>query len=164
MKYFFPAMMALLILAGVSLVLTPYIAEQFFPASKTTLRAAAPKQAAQALANWFGTSPDSLTEVQGISQVSAQGNISWFLFSVERQAVENFIHQNRLQQQDLTPDNLQRVFMVQNPPASWWQPATLERQTCFIGIDEGRELGLIYHAELKKGFLIIRTHQKTGSF
>lgn len=164
MKYFFPALMALVILAGVSLALTPYIAEQFFPASKTTLRTADPERTKQALANWFGTEPANLTEVQASSQTSAQGNTSWFMFGVERPAVEYFIRQNGLKQQNLSPEILQSTFMIQQPPAPWWQPAALERETCFIGSDEGREIGLIYHAELKKGFLIVRTYQKPAKF
>lgn len=164
MKYFFPFMMALVILAGVSLILTPFIAEYIFPASKTTLRAADPEQAKLALADWFGTPPNNLTAVQAIKQVSAQGNISWFTFKAEAAPVKNFILQNQLKQQDLTPDILQGTFMAQNPPTAWWQPASLERQTCFMGTDEGRELSLIYHAELKTGFLLIRTHEKPAKF
>jgi hypothetical protein len=164
MKYFFPLMMALLILAGVSLTLTPIIAEFIFPASKTTLRAADPAEAKLAMAEWLGTRPESLADVQGITQVSTQGNTSWFTFKVERAPVENFIHQHQLKQQNLTPETLQGLFMAQNPPAPWWQPAKLERQTCFIGTDEARELGLIYNADQKIGFLITRALQKTSEF
>ncbi|WGZ94582.1 MAG: hypothetical protein QJT81_00925 [Candidatus Thiothrix putei] len=164
MKYFFPALMTLLILAGISLVATPYIAEQFFPASKTTLRTADPERSKQALANWFGTAPTNVTGVQASNQASAQGNTSWFMFGIERQAVEYFIRQNGLKQQDLTPEILQTTFMVQQPPASWWQPTKLARETCFIGTDEGREIGLIYHAESQTGFLIVRTYQKPTKF
>lgn len=164
MKYFFPTLMALVILAGVSLTLTPYIAEQFFPASKTTLRTADPERAKQALANWFGTEPAHLTEVQAISQTSALGNTSWFMFRTERAAVEYFIRQNALTQQDLSADILQSTFMVQQPPAPWWQPAALERETYFNSVDNAREVSLIYHAELKKGFLIVRAYQKPAKF
>lgn len=164
MKYFFPALMALVILAGVSLALTPYIAEQFFPASKTTLRTADPERAKQALANWFGTDPANMINVQASSQTSAQGNASWFMFETERAAVEYFIRQNGLTQQDLSTDILQSTFMTQQPPAPWWQPATLERETYFKGTDNSRDIGLIYHAELKKGFLIVRTYQKPAKF
>ena len=164
MKYFFPALMVFVILAGVSLTLTPYIAEQFFPASKTTLRVADPERAKQALADWFGTTPANVTDVQASNQSAAQGSTSWFMFGTERTAVEYFIRQNNLKQQNLSPEILQNTFMTQQPPAPWWQPAALERETCFIGSAEGREIGLIYHAELKKGFLIVRTHQKPAKF
>ncbi|QQZ28922.1 hypothetical protein HMY34_09235 [Thiothrix subterranea] len=164
MKYFFPALMVFVILAGVSLTLTPYIAEQFFPASKTTLRVADPERAKQALADWFGTTPANVTDVQASNQSAAQGNTSWFMFGTERTGVEYFIRQNNLKQQNLSPEILQNTFMTQQPPAPWWQPAALERETCFIGSAEGREIGLIYHAELKKGFLIVRTHQKPAKF
>ncbi|MDQ5768267.1 hypothetical protein [Thiothrix subterranea] len=164
MKYFFPALMVFVILAGVSLTLTPYIAEQFFPASKTTLRVADPERAKQALADWFGTTPANVTDVQASNQSAAQGSTSWFMFGTERTGVEYFIRQNNLKQQNLSPEILQNTFMTQQPPAPWWQPAALERETCFIGSAEGREIGLIYHAELKKGFLIVRTHQKPAKF
>jgi len=164
MKYFFPALMVFVILAGVSLTLTPYIAEQFFPTSKTTLRVADPERAKQALADWFGTTPANVTDVQASNQSAAQGSTSWFMFGTERTGVEYFIRQNNLKQQNLSPEILQNTFMTQQPPAPWWQPAALERETCFIGSAEGREIGLIYHAELKKGFLIVRTHQKPAKF
>jgi hypothetical protein len=157
MKYFFPILMALVILAGISLVLTPYIAEQLFPAPTTSLRKADPQQVAQALAQWFATTPDQLSETQGVNQVSAQGNTAWFTFRVGQEPVRQFILHNQLQQQDLTDERLQQVFFAQNPPASWWQPASLGRQTCFIGTDGGRQLGLIYHAEQQRGFLVVRT-------
>ncbi|MEB4593477.1 hypothetical protein VSS37_21040 [Candidatus Thiothrix sp. Deng01] len=164
MKYASPILMALVILAGLSLIVTPYIAEVFFPAQQTTLRTANPQQVAEALANWMETTPDKLAGTQGVNQTSADGKTSWFMFTVERQPVEHFIRKNRLQQQDLTPQLLREVFTGQNPPAEWWQPASLERETCFIGTDEGRELGLIYDAERQKGFLVIRTRTKTSNF
>ncbi len=164
MKYFFPTLMILAILSGVSLALTPYIAELFFPASKTSLRTADPERAKQALANWFGTEPAKVSEVQASNQTSAESNTSWFAFGMERSAVEYFIRQNGLKQQNLSAEVLQNTFMTQQPPAPWWQPAALGRETCFTGSDEGREIGLIYHAELKKGFLIMRTHQKPSKF
>ncbi|MGB3916049.1 MAG: hypothetical protein WBL07_01305 [Thiothrix litoralis] len=164
MKYFFPFMMVLVILSGLSLIVTPYIGEYIFPASKTTLRAADPEHAKQALADWFNTSPASLSDVQAIKQVSAQVNNSWFTFKADAPPVKNFILQNRLKQQDLTPETLQKVFMAQTPAIPWWQPAALERQTCFIGTDEGQEIGLIYHAELRTGFIVIRTRTKPAKF
>ena len=163
MKYFFPLMMALVILAGIGLTVTPFIGEYIFPASKTTLRAADPEQAKLALADWFSTPPATLTEVQAIKQVSAQSSNSWFTFKAEPTPVKNFIIQNQLKQQDLTPDLLKAAFMAENPPAAWWQPASLARQTCFIGTDEGREIGLIYDAEQQTGFLIIRTHDEKAA-
>lgn len=164
MKYVFPTLMAFVILAGVSLTLTPYIAEQFFPASKTGLRAANPERAKQALADWFGTTPANLTQAQAIHQRSTQGNTSWFMFATERSAVEYFIRQNGLKQQELNPEILQNTFMTQQPPAPWWQPAALARETCFLGSDAEHDIGLIYHAELKTGFLVVRTQQKPAKF
>jgi hypothetical protein len=164
MKYFFPILMALVILSGISLIATPYIAEQFFPASATTFHAAKPGDVKKALADWFGTPVDTLSNTQGITQTTAQEQTSWFMFNLERQPVEKFIHQNRLQQQDLTPETLQQIFLQNSPPAPWWQPASLERQTCFIGMDDGRELDLIYNAERQEGFLVVKAHIKPAKF
>ena len=164
MKYVYPLMMALVILSGISLIITPFIGEYIFPASKTTLRLAPPAEAKQALADWFNTPITNLAEVQALKQTSAQSDTSWFTFKSDETPVKNFIIQNQLKQQDLTPENLNGLFMAQNSPVSWWQPASLERQTCFIGTDENRILGLIYHAELKTGFIIIRTQQKPAKF
>lgn len=164
MKYFFPVLMALVILAGLTLALTPFIAEQFFPTQETTLRKAAPEQVQQALARWFETDPAEFSETRGIKQVSAQGDTNWFTFRVARQPVEHFIRQQRLRQQALTTEVLQRLFATNTPPADWWQPASLKRETFFGGLDEGHEIGLIYHADQQTGFLVIRTREKTNSF
>lgn len=166
MKYFFPVLMALLILAGISLIVTPYIAEQLFPTPPTSVRKAEPQQVAQALAQWFGTTADQLTDTQGITRTSAQGSTAWFSFKTGRAAVEHFIVTNNLQQQELTADTLQQVFSTGNPPADWWQPASLQRQTCFLGHDQDHQLGLIYDAEHQQGFLVTRTAtpKPTGNF
>lgn len=164
MKYFFPALMALLILVGIALVVTPYVAEYFLPASATSLRVAKPADVRQALASWFGVSLEQVSDAKGVTQMSAQGNTSWFSFGMEQQAVARFIQQNRLEQQELNADTLQRVFSANEPPAEWWQPQSLTRQTCFIGMDEGHSLGLIYSAELQRGFLVSKTGKKTGNF
>lgn len=164
MKYFFPVLIALVILSGVSLIVTPYVAEQFFPATTNSFRAAKPDDVKKALADWFATPVEALSNVQGITQTTAQTQTSWFMFKVERQPVESFIRQNRLQQQALTPETLHRVFLQNSPPTAWWQPAALERQTYFIGMDDGRELDLIYHAERHEGFLIVKANQKPAGF
>lgn len=164
MKYFFPALMGLLILAGVSLVATPYIAEYFFPAKTMSLRTATSEDVRNALANWFGTSPDAVSDAKGVNQMSSEGNASWFAFTMERQLVENFIRKNRLEQKELDSATLQRVFTVNEPPAEWWQPQSLARQTCFIGMEEGHSLGLIYNAEQQRGFLVVKTVKKTSGF
>jgi hypothetical protein len=54
--------------------------------------------------------------------------------------------------------------MAQTPPIAWWQPAQLQRETCFLGKVDEREMGLIYDAERKVGFLILRTAVKPAKF
>ncbi len=164
MKYFFPALMGLLILAGISLIATPYIAEYFFPAKIMSLRSADSEDVRHALASWFGASPDEVVDAQGVNQMSSEGNASWFAFTMERQLVEAFIRKNRLEQKELDATTLQRVFTVNEPPAEWWRPQSLARQTCFIGMDEGRSLGLIYNAEQQRGFLVVKTVKKASGF
>ena len=164
MKYFFPILMALLILSGVTLVVTPFVAEWLLPASSNGFRQAKPDEVKQALASWFGTKTEAFGESYGVNQASAQGTTAWFTFSVAREPVTSFILKNRLQQQDLTPERLQSLFLMQTPPVAWWQPASLQRETCFVGAEEGRQLSLIYHAEQQRGFLVVRTQQKTNDF
>lgn len=164
MKYFFPLLMALAILAGIGLTVTPYVAGLLFPASKTPWRTAEPLAATGALADWFAASPTDFQAVQGIEQRSAQGKTAWFTFKANRETVENFIRKNRLQQQDLTLGLMQQVFMKPPPPVDWWQPASLQRQTCFLGTDDGHELALIYDAQSQQGFLLMRQTAQTRPF
>lgn len=166
MKYFFPALMALAILAGITLTVTPYVADWFFPMPTSNLRKAEPQQVAQALAQWFNARPEQFRAPQGIHQVTAEDNTAWFGFQVSREPVETFIRTHRLQQQALTPELLQQVFTSQQPPAEWWQPQALQRETYFSGEVDGRAVALIYHAEQQQGFLIVRTrHSKpSGTF
>lgn len=164
MKYFFPILMAGLILAGITLTATPYIAELLFPSGKTSFQAAKPENTRQALANWFNTPLEAFSDTHGIKQQNADGSTEWFTFHVSRKPVEAFIYNHRLQQSELTPSLLQEIFLQNPPPVDWWQPSSLERQTYFRGSDEGRELGLIYNAELQHGFLIIKTRHKTHDF
>ena len=156
--------MGLLILSGIALIATPYIAEQFYPAERTGLHVAKSEEVAQALASWFGTGPNTVKDAQGINQVSAQDTTSWFAFGVERKPVESFIHQNNLQQKPLTAEVLQDSFFAKNPPANWWQPASLGRETYFTGMDDERNLALIYNAELQRAFLVVRTQKKAAKF
>ncbi|QTR50861.1 hypothetical protein [Candidatus Thiothrix anitrata] len=164
MKYFPQILMALLILSGVTLVLTPFVAEWLLPASSHGFRQAKSDEVKQALASWFGTKTEAFGESYGVNQDSAQGTTAWFAFSVAREPVTNFILRNRLQQQELTPEHLQRLFLMQPPPVAWWQPATLQRETYFAGTEAGRQLSLIYHAEQQRGFLVVRTQQKINDF
>ena len=156
--------MTLTILAGLSLVVTPYVAEWLLPAETSTYRAAPAAEMKQALSGWFKTEVSNLAEVQGLQRLSPEGNTSWFKFSMPRQPVEQFIRSNRLQQKPLTPDLMNTTFSGKDLPAPWWQPADLSRQTCFVLADEGQQLGLIYNAETQQGYLVVRSRTKTHSF
>lgn len=164
MKYFFPVLMALVILTGLGLALTPYVADYFFPSQTNGLRVVKPDDVRAALADWFGTPLEAFADVQGVQQMSAGGSVAWFAFAVDRQAVEQFIRSNRLEQRELSEETMRQVFMADNPPAAWWQPRALTRQTCFIGTGEGQTVGLVYNADLRRGFLIVKRRQKTHSF
>jgi hypothetical protein len=164
MKYFFPVLMSAILLSVAAVVATPYIAEMLLPLPETRYQTANPVDVKQALADWSGATSDAFSEVNGIKRLSPQGSTSWFAFTVARQPIENFIRKHHLQQQALTPEYLQTAFNGKNPPASWWQPASLERQTCFIGTQDGNELGLIYDAERQRGFLIVRMSQQPNKF
>lgn len=164
MKYFFPILMALLIFSGITLVVTPFVAEWLLPVPSDGFRQAKPEEVKKALASWFGTKVEAFGETYGVNQSSAQGTTAWFAFSVAREPVTHFIRKNHLQQQDLTPERLHSLFLTQSPPVAWWQPASLQRETCFVGTQEGRQLSLIYHAEQQRGFLVVRTQQKINNF
>ena len=163
-KYLFPALMTLVILCGLLLIVTPYIADWLYPASQSRLHAAKPTEVKQALADWFNTPVANVSEAQALHQVAAQGNTSWFAFSLPRQPVEGFIRSNSLQQTTLTPEVLQQVFMTPAPPVTWWQPASLQRQTYFKGNDAQHDLALVYNAESQRGFLLVTPHEKVKSF
>lgn len=162
-KYFFPTLMSILILFGILLIVTPYIANWLYPASHSSLRAAKSDEVKKALADWFKVSVADIQEAQGLHQFSAQNSTSWFGFKTSRQAVTRFILSNQLQQHELTPDILQQVFMQQSP-AAWWQPAILQRQTYFKGLSDQRELYLIYNEERQQGYMLVKTQEKTHSF
>ncbi len=156
--------MGLVIAFGLLLIVTPYIAEWLYPASHSGLRSAKTMEVKQALAEWFNTPVDTITEGYAIKQLSAQGTTAWFGFKMPRKPVESFINRNHLQQLPLTPELLQRAFMNQNPPAQWWQPAALQRETYFKGSDANRELGLIYNADLEQGYLLVITTEERHHF
>lgn len=160
-KYFFPILMGLTILAGLALTFTPYLIGLLTPATQT--RTATPEQVAQALAAWFQTTPDQIQAPQGIQQLSAQGSTAWFAFRTAPERVIQFIHLHRLQQRPLSTAVLEHTFALNDPPAPWWQPQALQRETYFVGTAEGKQLALIYHAELQQGYLVARSQQQRGS-
>ena len=157
MKYFFPALMGLLILAGIVLTVTPFVAEQFFPTQETSFRKANPDDVKQALRDWFRQPQADFRDARAIRQVSAKGTMAWFRFEVERQAVERFIVANRMKQEELTDDVMQGVFMRHVPPVDWWQPASLQRETYFQSGNKDQALNLIYDAESETGYFLVVT-------
>ena len=163
-KYFFPALMSLLILFGILLIVTPYVADWLYPVSHSSLRAAKSEDVKKALADWFNVTVTDIQEAQGLHQFNAQNSTSWFSFKTSRQAMTHFIRSHHLQQQALTPEILQQTFMAQTTPATWWQPASLQRQTYFKEETSERQLYLVYNEELQKGYLLVKTLEKTKSF
>ena len=59
MKTLTPIFMILAIIAGLTLALTPFVADKFFPVPENTIRQAKPEAAAMALNRWFNE-PDTI--------------------------------------------------------------------------------------------------------
>lgn len=156
-KYFFPILMGVLILFGVILTVTPWVADYLMPAKTTSYRRAPAPEAQEALANWFNVRPSEVKYSEAIQYRTPTQKTAWFKFTIERTPVEQFIRSLRLKQEDLTSEVMQQRFLAQKPPVEWWQPAELTRQTYFTGVSAGQELNLIYNADLKQGYLLIHT-------
>ena len=161
MKTFATIFMGIVIIAGLTLALTPIIGSIFFPTPENTVRQAKPEAAAMALRQWFQSPAAQFIDVQAINKTSTVNNVkqntAWFTFSVGRRPVETYILTKKLAQKDLTKDILSTVFTTNNPPASWWQPSAITQQTYFTGKDQGRIVSLIYSPESKRGVLITTT-------
>jgi hypothetical protein len=162
MKYILPFIMALTILAGVALVATPYALNYFFPIKENVIRDADPEAAEDALSVWFLSPDANFMQVEAARKRSKIRSTSWFVFKVKRAAVERFISVKKLEQLDLTKTILNNVFYANNPPREWWQPKSLTRTSYFKGIDQGRELALIYNADTKQGALVTTIGQKSA--
>ena len=147
--------MALVILFGLVLALTPIIASIFFPQPKTSTQMAKSEVARTALAEWFNAPLGAFVDVHAIKQVSQKRNLSRFSFSTQPDAVRAFIREKHLKQLPLSQKVMQRTFSDKN--ISWWQPEALERETWFNGQDQGKELSLIYNAQTKRGVLVIES-------
>lgn len=163
MKYFFPVLMALVIMVGLGASLTPYIAEQFFPTNQSRFQKADPENAREALATWFGVVSTELSTVEAIRYQSAQQSRRWYHFASGREPVEQFIKRMRLEQLDLNDEILKTEFLTDQPPVEWWQPGTLQRQSYFRGSDSTNLIKLIYHAEQQTGYLLIESERKNKS-
>lgn len=163
MKYFFPVLMALVIMVGLGASLTPIIAEQFFPSTESRYQKANPENAKEALATWFAVSSTDFTEVNAIRYQSAQYNARWYKFITNRKPVQRFIGRMQLEQLDLDETVLKQEFMTLIPPVDWWQPTSLKRQSYFAGQDGRNMIKLIYNAETETGYLLIESKRQPAT-
>ena len=157
MKYFFPVLMGIVILFGLGLTLTPYIADWLLPISASSYQQAKDSDARQAIADWFGVKPEQITSAQAIRRRTPEGNTAWLVFEAGRDSVVQFVRNARLNQENLNQSALQSVWLANPPSVNWWQPAELKRETYFSGKTENRTLSLIYNEELQKGYLLVKT-------
>lgn len=157
MKTLTTIFMGIVIFAGFILAITPFVADKFFPIPENSIRIAKPDAAAIALKQWFDSPKALFTDVQAINKSSDTKRTSWFAFSVGRRPVEKFIIQKKLLQKELSSELLTTIFFTQNPPASWWQPEAITQKTFFTGIDQGRQVSLIYNPNSKRGVLVTTT-------
>ncbi|RTZ62943.1 MAG: hypothetical protein DSZ29_07535 [Aquificaceae bacterium] len=154
MKYILPFVMALVILAGITLAITPFVFDFFFPIKENVIREADPEAAEDALNVWFLSPKANFRDVEAARQRSQTKSTAWFVFKVKRDAVERFISAKKLVQLDLNDEILNTTFFANSPPFDWWQPKSLGRSSYFKGIDQGRHLALIYNAETESGALV----------
>ena len=154
MKYILPIIMAMTILSGITLAITPWALDYFFPIKENVIRDADSEVAEDALGRWFLSPNANFMGVEAARQQSKIRSISWFIFKVKRSAVERFIASKKLEQLDLTENILNTTFYATSPPREWWQPKILTRTSYFKGIDQGRELALIYNAQTQQGALV----------
>ncbi len=153
MKYILPIVMAMTILAGITLAITPWALDYFFPIKENVIRDADSEEAEDALARWFLSPDANFIDVEAARKQSKTRSTAWFVFKVKRNAVERFIHAKKLKQLDLTEEVLNTTFSASSPPRDWWKPRALTRTSYFKGVDQGRELALIYNAETQQGVL-----------
>ncbi len=149
--------MALAILVGLVLALSPFIADKLFPIPENTVRQAKPEAAALALRNWFDAPDAPFIDVQAIQKETPGNRTAWFTFSVGRQPVEHYIVSKNLKQLELNDHIYNDILYAKHAPASWWQPRALGQKTYFTGTDQGRTVSLIYNPDSKRGILLTTT-------
>jgi hypothetical protein len=159
MKTFSTIFMGLVIIAGLTLALTPFIADKLFPTPKNQVRQAKPEAAAMALQQWFKSPEAPFMAVQAINKMTPTDKTSWFAFSVGRAPVEKYIIDKKLKQTPLSKNALDTVFYNNDKPASWWQPDAIVQQTYFAGKDQDRFVALLYSPDSKRGVLVTSTKQ-----
>ncbi len=162
MKYILPFLMALLILAGMTLAISPYVLDFFFPIKENVIREADSEAAEDALGVWFLSPNANFRDVEAARKRSKTQSTAWFVFKVKRYAVERFISAKKLEQFDLNDEILNNTFFASSPPFDWWKPKQLDRKSYFKGIDQGRHLALIYNAETESGVLVTTISAKIG--
>ncbi len=151
--------MALAILVGLILALSPYVADKIFPIPENSVRQAKPEAAAMALRQWFDVPEAPFVDVQAIQKENGNQRSAWFAFSVGRQPVEHYIISKQLKQLDLNDQIYDGLLFAKNPPAKWWQPRSLRQQTYFSGQDQGRTVYLLYNPDSKRGLLLTTTNK-----
>jgi hypothetical protein len=154
MKYILPIVMALTILSGITLAITPWALDYFFPVKENVIRDADSEVAEDALSRWFLSPNANFMGVEAARQQSKVRSTAWFIFKVKRDPVERFIGSKKLEQLVLTEEILNTTFYANTPPRDWWQPKALTRSSYFKGVDQGRELALIYNADTQHGALV----------
>lgn len=162
MKYFFPVLMGIVILLGLGLAITPYIADWLLPVNAASYQQAKPEDARQAVADWFGVKPEEIKSAQAIRRRTPEGHTSWLMFEASREPVVQFVLNARLNQQNLEANALQSIWLANPPAVAWWQPAELKRETYFVGKTEKRDMSLIYNDTMQKGYLLVKTLETTN--
>lgn len=155
-KYLPQILMGLVILFGLILAITPYVADYVLPASGEEVRQARSKDVAQALKTIFQSPDADISDARAIHKKTQTSKTAWFSFRTVRKPMQRFVHARHLKQKDLTEDILNTAFYKNNPPVSWWQP-DLGTETYFTGDDGANILHLIYNSRTKRGVLVIST-------
>jgi hypothetical protein len=155
-KYLFPLLMGLVILFGLILSITPYIADAIYPASEEEVRQAKSRDVAQALKAIFQSPDADIEESRAIHKKTATKKTAWFSFRTTRKPMQHFIHARQLQQKELSPQILAHKFYLNKPPVPWWKP-DLGTETYFEGKDGENSVYLIYNSRIKRGVLVIST-------
>ena len=155
MRYFFPFLMALLIVSGLFLTITPFVADYFMPVPDKQTRTTKEQQLRNALARWFNTDSAQFLDVQGIEKRDTEKKIAFYAFSIDREPVARFVTQKKLVQKAFTEQVFNDIFYQNKRPASWWQPEALGAETWFTGFDQQRYLHLSYNPKTRRCLLVI---------
>ncbi len=153
MKKLSTLLMAMVILFGLILVMTPFVGSIFFPLPENSTQQAKSEVARTAISKWFNAPSAAFVDVQAVRKTIEGKQVSRYSYSTTPDIVRGFIGQKKLEQKTLNDEIMNAVF--NDSSISWWQPAALKRETWFTGMDEGRTLSLIYNAQTQRGVLVI---------